>query len=116
MIDGLIKLLVVRYPLEPLLPRIWDLSQNLSAYDTAYVAIAEALKRALLTCNATIVKAPGLAAVIVDYLPSSAVFYVRKLTVEPRQSVVQRIACPNSVNRCVNYSSDTYIIYIIRWH
>jgi predicted nucleic acid-binding protein len=38
-----------RYPHDFLLPRIWDLRDNLTAYDAAYVALAEALDATLLT-------------------------------------------------------------------
>ena len=38
-----------RYPHDFLLPRIWDLRHNLTAYDAAYVALAEALDMPLLT-------------------------------------------------------------------
>ena len=38
-----------RYPHDFLLPRIWDLRNNLTAYDAAYVALAEALDTPLLT-------------------------------------------------------------------
>jgi predicted nucleic acid-binding protein len=35
-----------------LLPRIWDLRENLSAYDAAYVALAEVLQAPLVTSAA----------------------------------------------------------------
>ena len=38
-----------RYPHDFLLPRIWELRNNLSAYDAVYVALAEALDAPLLT-------------------------------------------------------------------
>ena len=38
-----------RYPHDFLLSRIWDLRHNLTAYDAAYVALAEALDMPLLT-------------------------------------------------------------------
>ncbi|MGC1562851.1 MAG: type II toxin-antitoxin system VapC family toxin [Bradyrhizobium sp.] len=38
-----------RYPHDFLLPLIWDLRNNLTAYDAAYVALAEALDAPLLT-------------------------------------------------------------------
>jgi predicted nucleic acid-binding protein len=40
-----------RYPHEPFLSRIWALRANFSAYDAAYVALAEALGAPLLTCD-----------------------------------------------------------------
>ena len=48
-----------RYPHGLLLPRIWQLRHNLSAYDAAYVALAEALESPLLTCDRRIIAAPG---------------------------------------------------------
>jgi len=38
-----------RWPAEPLLARIWELRDNLSAYDATYVALAEELDAMLLT-------------------------------------------------------------------
>lgn len=48
-----------RYPHDVLLPRIWTLRHNLTAYDAAYVALAEALDARLLTCDRGIAAAPG---------------------------------------------------------
>ena len=50
---------VQRYPHEILLPRIWQLRHNLSAYDAAYVALAEALDVPLLTRDKRLVAAAG---------------------------------------------------------
>ena len=48
-----------RIPLAPLLPRVWALRPNLTAYDAAYVALAEVLEAPLLTFDAKIQSAPG---------------------------------------------------------
>ena len=48
-----------RYPHDLLLPRMWALRENLTAYDAAYVALAEVLDAPLLTCDSRIAKAPG---------------------------------------------------------
>lgn len=52
-------LVILRYPHEPLIRRIWDLRSNLTAYDAAYVALAEALDVPLLTRDAGIARSPG---------------------------------------------------------
>lgn len=48
-----------RYPHDFLLQRIWDLRDNLTAYDAAYVALAEALDSPLLTRDRRLAAAPG---------------------------------------------------------
>jgi predicted nucleic acid-binding protein len=48
-----------RVPIVPLLPRIWALRGNLTAYDAAYVALAEALPAPLLTFDRKIQATPG---------------------------------------------------------
>jgi predicted nucleic acid-binding protein len=48
-----------RYPHDFLLPRVWDLRHNLTAYDAVYIALAEALDAPLLTCDRRLATAPG---------------------------------------------------------
>ena len=48
-----------RYPHQPLLGRIWELRRSLSAYDAAYVALAEALNAPLVTCDRRLGRAHG---------------------------------------------------------
>ena len=48
-LDDLAALPLVRFPHEPFLPRIWELRDQLTAYDAAYVALAEVLGARLLT-------------------------------------------------------------------
>jgi predicted nucleic acid-binding protein len=48
-----------RFPHDVLLPRIWELRRNLTAYDAAYVALAEALDAPLITCDRAIGSAKG---------------------------------------------------------
>lgn len=48
-----------RYPHDFLLPRVWDLRHNLTAYDAAYIALAEALDAPLLTRDQRLAAAPG---------------------------------------------------------
>jgi predicted nucleic acid-binding protein len=42
-----------------LLGRIWELRDNLSAYDATYVAVAEALEAPLVTADGRLARAPG---------------------------------------------------------
>ena len=48
-----------RAPHLPLLARCWELRDNLTVYDAAYVALAEALDADLLTADQRLSKAPG---------------------------------------------------------
>jgi predicted nucleic acid-binding protein len=48
-----------RHSHEMLLPRIWALRENLTAYDATYVALAELLGATLLTRDGRIARAPG---------------------------------------------------------
>jgi predicted nucleic acid-binding protein len=53
-----------RFPAVGLLPRIWELRGNLTAYDATYVALAEALDCRLVTADARLAAAPGPACAI----------------------------------------------------
>lgn len=53
-----------RYAHQPLLPRIWQLRENLTGYDAAYVALAESLGAVLLTRDERLASSPGHAATI----------------------------------------------------
>jgi predicted nucleic acid-binding protein len=48
-----------RYPTLPFMRRAYQLRANLTAYDSAYVALAEALDCELLTADERLAKAPG---------------------------------------------------------
>lgn len=58
-LEDLADLTIHRYPHAPLLPRIWELRGPLTAYDAAYVALAEALDAPLLTCDVKLSSARG---------------------------------------------------------
>ena len=49
---------IVRYPHEPLVSRIWELRDNITAYDAAYIALAEALDAPLLTRDSRLAESP----------------------------------------------------------
>ena len=51
---------VTRHDSFSMFDRIWELRDNLSAYDAAYVALAEAIDCPLVTADARISRTPGL--------------------------------------------------------
>lgn len=53
------ELPLTRYPHEPLGDRIWELRDNLSAYDGSFVALAEVLGAPLVTCDRALLVAAG---------------------------------------------------------
>ena len=57
----------VRYPQTALTERIWELRENLTAYDAAYIALAEALDAPLVTTDARLARASGIRAAVEVY-------------------------------------------------
>lgn len=53
------RLGIVRHPVSALLERIWQLRDNMSAYDASYVTLAEALGCSVVTADARLSRAPG---------------------------------------------------------
>ncbi len=53
-----------RLPHDVLRDRVWELRDNLTAYDAAYVALAEAFNCPVLTCDGPMSRAPGNRATI----------------------------------------------------
>jgi predicted nucleic acid-binding protein len=59
LIVDLVVLPVDRWHMSPLLPRMWELRDNLTPYDAAYVALAELTGTILVTGDERIAAAPG---------------------------------------------------------
>ena len=57
--EDLEDMLIVRYPHHVLLPRVWALRHNVTAYDAVYLALAEALGATLVTRDATLTSVSG---------------------------------------------------------
>lgn len=64
-LDDLADFPLRRYPHDFLLPRIWSLRNNLTAYDAVYVTLAEALDAPLLTRDRRLAASPGHQAEII---------------------------------------------------
>ncbi len=61
-VEDLLDLPIERYGHDALVPRIWELRDNLSAYDAAYVALAELVADTgapLVTADARLARAAG---------------------------------------------------------
>ena len=59
-IEDLENLSLTRFPTLPLMRRAYELRANVTAYDAAYVALAEQLDCTLVTADARLTKAPGV--------------------------------------------------------
>jgi predicted nucleic acid-binding protein len=58
-LEDLQDLQIERVAHTTLLPRVWELRDNLTSYDACYVALAELFHAPLLTCDAKMASAPG---------------------------------------------------------
>jgi predicted nucleic acid-binding protein len=56
---ALVDLPLQRYPHHAFLPRIWELRENVTAYDAVYLALAETLDAPLVTRDRRLAAAPG---------------------------------------------------------
>lgn len=78
--DDFAELVIVRHDHETLLARIWQLRNAMSAYDGAYVALAEALDAPLLTCDGKLARAHGHRATLEVIGPARGTF---RMTIRP---------------------------------
>jgi predicted nucleic acid-binding protein len=58
-VDRLPSLPVTRIEHQPFVPRIWELRHSITAYDAAYVALAEQLDVPLITCDGKLARSHG---------------------------------------------------------
>ena len=58
-IADLAALPIRRYPHSPLLERVWELQAGITAYDAAYVALAETLQATLVTRDRRLARTRG---------------------------------------------------------
>ncbi len=58
-LEDLGALAIARYGHEPLRPAMWRLRNALTAYDAAYVALAELLDGSIVTCDARLARSQG---------------------------------------------------------
>jgi predicted nucleic acid-binding protein len=61
--DDFAALVIARYEHTLVADRVWELRHGLTAYDAAFVALAELLGVPLVTCDARLADAPGNRAV-----------------------------------------------------
>lgn len=66
-LEDLGNIRMTRYAHTAFTGRIWELKHNLTAYDAAYVALAESLAAPLVTLDARLAQAPGLRAPVEVY-------------------------------------------------
>jgi predicted nucleic acid-binding protein len=59
-VSDLEELAIERYPTRQLVWRAYELRENITAYDAAYVALAEALDCPLVTADARLARSPGI--------------------------------------------------------
>ena len=66
--EALVTLPIVQYAHEPLLRRMWQLRGQVTAYDAAYVALAEGTRGTLVTRDARVAASVRGSAVRIEVL------------------------------------------------
>ncbi len=68
-VDDLLRLPLDRYPVGRLMMRAFELRHNVTPYDACYIALAEGLGCVLLTADARLSRAPGIACRVEVFAP-----------------------------------------------
>ncbi|MGH3902999.1 MAG: type II toxin-antitoxin system VapC family toxin [Pseudonocardiaceae bacterium] len=71
-IDHLVRMPLQRFELPAVASRTWQLRDNLTSYDAAYVALAELLSASLVTSDARLTRATGPRCIIELIRPARA--------------------------------------------
>ena len=67
LLEDLASMRLNRYPHTSLLRRMWELKENVTIQDAAYIALAETLDAPLVTMDARLARAPGIRAAVEVY-------------------------------------------------
>jgi predicted nucleic acid-binding protein len=67
LLEDLTSMRLNRYPHTALLSRMWELKENVTIQDAAYIALAETLDAPLITMDGRLARAPGIRAVVEVY-------------------------------------------------
>jgi predicted nucleic acid-binding protein len=67
LLEDLASMRLNRYPHTALLRRMWELKENVTIQDAAYIALAETLDAALVTMDGRLARAPGIRAAVEVY-------------------------------------------------
>jgi hypothetical protein len=81
---------MLRARLVGLLSRCWELRQNLTFYDAAYVALAEALHSTLLTGDRRLARSSG---------PSCPIETIKSSSARRRSRCIERLTLPEPMTR-----------------
>lgn len=58
-LEDLADMRLIRYPHTSFIERIWELKDNVTAYDTSYIALAETLDAPLITTDGPLARSSG---------------------------------------------------------
>jgi predicted nucleic acid-binding protein len=64
LVEDLASMRLNRYPHTALVRRMWELNENVTIQDSAYIALAEILDAPLVTMDGRLARAPGIRAAV----------------------------------------------------